>query len=846
MNNQYLEAGKRKALAADIAREAMVLLKNEDALLPLPAGKPAAIFGRTQKDVIIGGSGSGASRSADVPDLYEELERVGIIPVSVVRKWYDDLFRKAEEAKNSQKEKAGEEDFFKQLEGLVASGLIYELFGKYSAAEPEEMPEEGVWKEACGETDTAIVFIGRKTGGEECDRRVEDDYLLTPSENALLGQVCRYFPKVAVICNVNGLIDFSAFDAFPEIRAVLFMGPAGEQGPAALADILGGKVSPSGKLNQTAALRYEDYPTAAHFSCNKDRPETILTYADYGLSAEENGSIGFDMSPVTVYQEDVYMGYRYFDSFEKNVRYPFGFGLSYADFEVVAEGFRVCGGALTVSGKVINKSGTFSGKETVQLYVHAPFGTMKKPYKELKAFVKTPCIAPGNEAGFELSLNLAQLASFSEERMAWLIEPGSYCVLVGTSSEDAKPVFRLSVQEEIVTRTVTADIGIKKCNKDKLQLLAPEKELMIPEAESLPCEVITQKDVVTASRSFSGHVFEDKPAGAVITLDDVRAGKASMEALVSQMSVRELAVLCTGYGSGLPFSGIGHTDIPYTIRDEEGNDIGTKTRDDVNLGYCNPAIEKYRIPTTCYKDGPASVGMTAWPVGMMIACTFNSELAWAFGSACAAEAELLGVDSWLAPGLNLVRNPIEGRNFEYFGEDPVLAGVMGREITKGAMENNRVTTCPKHFALNEQETYRRGSAKKKIDAADSIVSARAARELYLKPFEMVLTESSPMTVMTSFNKLNGTFAGGNHVLCTQILRGEWGFDGVVVTDWGDMDIVVDGADAVRAGNDVVMPGGPPVIAQILKGYEEGRVSLAELREAARHLLNYVLSTKVRM
>ena len=228
---------------------------------------------------------------------------------------------------------------------------------------------------------------------------------------------------------------------------------------------------------------------------------------------------------------------------------------------------------------------------------------------------------------------------------------------------------------------------------------------------------------------------------------------------------------------------------------------------------------------------------------MMVACTFNPDLAYEFGSACGCEAEELGVDSWLAPGMNLVRNPIEGRAFEYFGEDPFLSGIMGTRITKGAMENNHVTTCPKHFALNEQETYRRGSTSKKIDAADSIVSARAARELYLKPFEMFITQARPTTLMTSFNKLNGTFAGGSQVLCTQILRGEWGYDGVVVTDWGDMDIVVDGADAVHAGNDVVMPGGPPVISQLLKGYEEGRVTLDEMREAVAHLMNFVMNSK---
>ena len=289
---------------------------------------------------------------------------------------------------------------------------------------------------------------------------------------------------------------------------------------------------------------------------------------------------------------------------------------------------------------------------------------------------------------------------------------------------------------------------------------------------------------------------------------------------------------------------MGRKDIPVTIKGEDGKDIGSCSNPDAMPGYCNPTLEKYGIMSTVYKDGPASVGKTAWPTGMMIACTFDPELAYEFGSACGCEAEMGHVDSWLAPGMNLIRNPIEGRAFEYFSEDPFICGLFGTQVARGAIENNAVTVCPKHFAMNEQETYRRGSLKKNIDAVDTIVSARAARELYLRPFEMVVTGARPMTLMTSFNKVNGTFAAGNYTLCTEILRGEWGYEGVVVTDWGDMDMVVDGADAVKAGNDVIMPGGPPVIEQVLKGYEEGRVELRHLRAAAANLMKYLLSTRL--
>ncbi|MBR6405299.1 MAG: glycoside hydrolase family 3 C-terminal domain-containing protein [Lachnospiraceae bacterium] len=847
MNQKYKSEESRIALAREIAGEAMVLLKNEDRVLPLPLGKCVALLGRTQLHTIIGGGGSGASRCDNPLGIPEELQKAGLRLSGPLYDFYQEI--KNEEASTSTDPFGGGDgdSFFKNIEGLVASGMIYELFGRYTPAVPEELPEEALFSAAALETDTAVVIIGRQTGGEECDRRVDDDYELQESEIELLRLTCAHFPKVVAVLNVNGMMDIPALEKFPEVKAILFMGTSGEQAAGALADILTGKISPSGKLNQTAALSYEDYPTAKHFSSNKDKPETILQYKDYGLSAEQNGSIGFDMSPVTVYEEDIYMGYRYFDSFEKPVAYPFGFGLSYAEFVIVPAEAAVSDGVFSADVCVKNLSAEYAGKEALQLYVHAPFGKLKKPEKELQAIAKTKCIAPGGESLVRLEFPLSELASFDEETKEYVIEAGDYTVLVGNSSKNVSPCAVLKVSEPIVTRSVTADIGMLPCNKGKVKLLKPEQEIPVT-AEALqdagtempgglPVISLSSADVVTDWPVYQAYDFS---AGLVPSiLQDVLDGKVTMEQFVAQMSAEELAVLSCGYGPGLPFGGIAAKGAPPTIYYEDGSPIGTTTRPDLGFGYSNPAIEKYGIPTRSYKDGPASVGKTAWPTGMMLACTFNPELAYEFGSACGAEAEELGIDSWLAPGMNLVRNPIEGRAFEYFGEDPFLSGIMGTKVTLGAMENNAVTTCPKHFALNEQETYRRGKTTRNIDAADSVVSARAARELYLKPFEMVLTQAKPTTLMTSFNKLNGSFAGGNRVLCTEILRGEWGFTGVVVTDWGDMDIVVDGADAVAAGNDVIMPGGPPVIAQVLQGYAEGRVSLNEMREAAAHLMNFV-------
>lgn len=837
-NTKYASEEARKGLARALAVESMVLLKNEDRLLPFTSNKQIAFLGRTQLSVNIGGAGSGASRTNTKLELRDELEKAGVIMEPVMDGFYQALKKKEDEeaAANSQ----GGFDFSK-LEGLVASGMIYEIFGRYTAAIEEVIPEDKFFTASAEATDTAVVILGRVTGGEECDRRVEDDYYLLDSEKELLEKTCAAFPKVVVVYNANGMVDMAFAEQFPQVKAVLFMGTAGEQAAGALVDILTGKESPSGKMIETAACSYEDYPSAKNFSSNKDKPETILTYKDYGLSAEDNGSVGFDMSPVTVYEEDIYVGYRYFQTFEKQVLYPFGFGLSYAAFSIVPLRTEMKDGKFEATVRVSNTSTDFGGKEVVQLYVHAPFGRLKKPYLELKAFTKTEKLGRGGNCLAKVSFDLKDLASFDEEQSAYVIEKGTYAVLVGNSSDNLQAVGAITVAEDIITRKVTADIGFTAANRGKIHLMEPECEKPV-DVTGLPTYALTQQDIQILWPAYTPYDFSVEAVPS--TLQDVKEGKVSMEQFIKQMSLKELAVLCNGYGPGLPFSGIAAKGAPPTIQDDEGKDIATKTRDDVNMGYCNPAIEKYGILTTFYKDGPASNGITAWPTGRMIASTFNADLAYEFGSAAGAEADMQDVDSWLAPAMNLIRNPIGGRGFEYFSEDPLVTGIMGTAITKGCMENNDVTTCPKHFALNEQETYRRGKSSKNIDAADSIVSARAARELYLKPFEMAITEAKPTTIMSSFNKINGTFAGGNKVLCTEILRDEWGYDGVVVTDWGDMDVVVDGADAVHAGNDVVMPGGPPVIAQVLKGYEEGRVTLDEMREAVAHLMHYVMNSKV--
>ena len=803
----------RKLLARRIAEESIVLLKNEDHMLPLKEKKEIAFFGRTQIGTLYSGNGSGGANVAGCGTILEECENCGIRPEPLLKGFYEYKINE---------ERVTEEDEFDwtKVSEMVNSGIMYEIFGKYRAPLDEYEVPGTLIDQAAEKTDTALIVIGRNSGGEECDRHLSEDYYLTNSEESLLKEVCSHFTNVVVVLNVNGLIDLSWVRKYANIKSLLFIGIPGEEGASALAGILTGETNPSGKLAVTIAEHYEDYPSADHFSWDKEHLENVLDYESYGLSSEENGSTGFSKSPVSVYWEDIYTGYRYFDTFGKPVLYPFGYGLSYTEFAISDASAEKQNGGIMVTANVKN-IGEISGKEV------NPAEGMERPYQELKGFEKTADLAPGEKEKVKIWIPWRELAVYDEGRAAWVIESGDYLLKMGNSSRDTSLVGMVRLGDTVLTEQCANRMIILECNRDKLSFL-------------------TQKD-------YAGCHLEDrcekKPDGGVtgmavisVTEEDILAGGESRQAEketqqnLPELSIEELASLCVGYGPGTPFAAVGDRSDPSAIFDGEGKPITTNNHPTGYPGYVSPAIEEKGIKSIFYKDGPAGIGGIAWPTEMLIACSFDRKLWQMFGDAVGKECEDQQVNVWLAPAVNLHRNPLCGRNFEYFSEDPYLTGVCACEITKGVQNGRPVIVCPKHFAANEQETFRRGNAGKKVDAVDSILTERSARELYLKPFEMLVREAHIACIMTSFNKINGVFAGGSKDLCTRILREEWGFDGAVVTDWGDMDIVVDGADAVAAGNDIVMPGGPPVIRQILKGYEEGRVTREEMETAAGHLL----------
>lgn len=792
-------------LARRIAEESIVLLRNESDLLPLSRGQQVAFFGRTQLDTLFSGNGSGATATKDRRSILYACEDAGLAPVPQLKSWYEAQF--AEEMTHP---RPGID--WNNAWELAHSGVMYEVFGKYIPPQPEYVPEDALLDAARACTDTAVIMLGRNAGGEECDRHLHGDYLLTDDELALYARICARFEKVVLIVNSNGPVELTWTEQLPSIRSILFIGIPGEKGAEAVANVLTGQVNPSGKLAMTFARRYEDYPSAAHFSFDKDDHTTLKTYTSYGLQTPDTP---FATHPVTFYQENLLMGYRGFDAMQVEPLYPFGFGLSYTSFAVDTIGADKLAEGVVLRIRVTNV-GKCAGREVVQVYA-LPYGSMGNcSLQTLVAFGKTKLLQSDESQEMNLTLAWHELARYHENTSSWVIDDGCVVLEVGTSSRESAPAVRIDVP---------AALPLEQCNR-LLSLSGDSRKHIdfykthVPGMEAAPA--CPWRFTVTETGVSTRTAADPLPTNIPSVLKDMR--------------IEELAALCVGYGPGTPFSAFGDGTDPETIFDAAGKPLTCNSHSTGMNGYISPAMPEKGIWSMAYRDGPAGVGGVAWPTAMLIACAFDTELCYAFGDAAGQECEDFDVDVWLAPAVNLQRHPLCGRNFEYFSEDPLLTGQCACAITRGVQENHPVIVCPKHFAANEQETFRRGSSRRNYDAADSIVTERALREMYLRPFEMLVRQAGVKCMMTSFNKINGTLAGGHHDLSTRLLRDEWRFEGVVVTDWGDMDTVVDGADAVAAGNDIIMPGGPSVIKQILAGYRDGRITRADLEKAAAHLL----------
>lgn len=762
-------------LARQAAAEGAVLLKNDN-VLPLKEGTTVSLFGRTYKDYFFVGYGSGGD---------------------VIRPYNIDI---AQGIENCNK--------------LNLNYTLHNIYMEWREKNPvshgywahwplryEEMPlTDEIVASARTESDTAVVTIGRSSGEDrDCDL-ANGSYYLDDEEIEMLDLVTAHFEKVIVILNVGNIIDMSWVKHYgKKISAVLYAWQGGMESGNAVADLLCGNVNPCGKLTDTIAKNYYDYPSSAQFG-NKKTNE---------------------------YTEDIFVGYRYFESFAKEkVLYPFGFGLSYTDFDIKCDKAEAVDNGFKFEFTVTN-TGEVAGKETVQLYLNKPCGKLGNPKRELVGFAKTELIEPNGSQKVTVSVDFYQLTSYDDcgstnNASSYVTQKGEYDFYVGKNVRDTEKVFTYYQENTELWEQLK-------------QVCAPKTDFLVWRAEEkhgnyfLSTKMVAKEKYDLATRILNNLPADIEQTGDKgIKLQDVKDGKATLDEFVAQLDNVELEAITRGdYKINSPLGAPG------------------------NVGVYGGVLESLRdkgIKPICTTDGPSGIRLVSCcsllPIGTLLACTFNTELVEKIYTVLAGEMKEKGSDVLLAPGMNIHRNPLCGRNFEYFSEDPYLSGKMGSACVKG-IQSLGGSACPKHFACNNQELARTTN--------NSQVSERALREIYLKPFEICIKEAKPKNIMTSYNKINGVWSHYNYDTCVTVLRREWGYEGNVMTDWWmhpsksiEFPKMRDQAYRVRSGVNLLMPGGE----RVTNGKPDGTlfatlgkpfgITVGEVQQSAKWILKSVM------
>ena len=761
-----------------VAAEGAVLLKN-DGVLPFTDKDNVALFGRTQIETFFVGYGSGG----DVNEPYKISYLDGIRSSGAINI-------------NS--------DLAEKYETWCAQNPVDEgVWGRWPRYFPEMPFDDKLIADAAAASNRAVVFIGRSSGEDRENAHEEGSYYLTEEELTLLDKVTSKFASTVVVLNIGSVIDFAWLDKYEDkIGAVLISWQGGMESGNALADILSGKVSPSGKLTDTLADSYADYPSSD----------------DFGAKAYNN------------YTEDIFVGYRYFSTFAVDkIRYPFGFGMSYADFSVEFISADVKQGNVAVKVKVTNTSDKFSGKETVQVYYSAENTVLLNPSRQLAGFAKTKLLAPGESQELSVEFSASAFASYDDSgvtgcKYAWVFEKGDYTLYLGTDSLNAVAVKSFSNPETKCVEQLT-QVSAAQYPFDRIDAVQTVNGKKIPVKHRTPVSETNLKDIILDNMPLDITFTGDKG----YKLDDVRSGKISLDVFVAQLTPDELEAISRG---------------DYVM----GSPLGAKG----NAGTLGGVLESLRdkgIPALTTTDGPSGIRLKAscslLPIGAILACTWNEELVEELYTAVGAEMKAKGSDILLAPGMNIHRSPLCGRNFEYFSEDPLVSGKIAACVVRG-VQSSGLSACPKHFACNNQETNRCHN--------DSRLSERALREIYLKGFEICVKESAPKCIMTSYNKINGVWGHYNYELCTTVLRKEWGYKGMVMTDWWmrkskspEFPNLCDNAYRVRAQVDVLMPGGGRTGKKkpdgtLLKTYGKADgIKLGEIQRVAKNVIRLALA-----
>lgn len=796
-------------LMRETISEGTVLLKNDDAL-PLKQDDVVSIFGRCQINFYKSGTGSGGSVNVEyTTNLLDSLEASEFAKIN---EKLADIYR------NWVKENP------------------YDNAGGGWAMEPDSQKEmilsDEIIEDARSVSNKAIIVIGR-TAGEDKDNRLEAGSLkLTDDELQMMEKVSKYFEKTIVILNTANIIDMSwLYTLENPPAAVMYAWQGGMEGGNGIADVLCGKMSPSGKLTDTIALSFEDYPSTRLYG-RKD---------------------------FCVYEEDIYVGYRYFETFcPEKVAFEFGYGLTYSKFHISFEPVKIIyeqnlsdskknNIQFLVTGFVKN-TGDFPCKEVVQIYMQPPQGKLGKPSKVLCGFYKTPVLNSDETCMFEIKFDQTRLASYDDTgitgcKSAFVLEEGDYVFFGGNS---VRNVNRLDVE---CRNEIKDSFHVEKCT-----VVEQLEEALAPSSSFNVLKPLEQKEDGTYEQCFvpahkRSYELETRIKSNIpkliprtgninINLHDVtfteQDGKPSLDDFIGQLSIEELACLTRGEGMCNPR--VTH---------------GTASA----FGGLSDNLCSMGIPAGCTSDGPSGIRMdsgekaTQVPIGTMLACTWNPEIVEKLFTFEGKEINGYNIDVLLGPGMNIHRNPINGRNFEYFSEDPLLTGIMAGSVSKG-LANEGVFATLKHFCCNNQETGRLVS--------DSVVSERALREIYLKGFEIAIKEFGAKSVMTSYNKINGFWGASNYDLTTTILRKQWHFDGMVMSDWwSSINDVMTGGDAclknmenmVRAQNDVYMcvPNNGAFFNvnkdTVAESVENGKLYVSELQRAARNICKFLMSTK---
>ena len=769
-----LDWDKYLKTAAQVVSEGIVMLKNEHQALPLKPDEEIALFGRIQFHYYKSGTGSG-----------------GMVNVSKVTNIVDGL----------------------QESGIKLNQDLLDVYHKWDNENPfdlgdgwgkepwsqKEMPlEDSLAAHIAKRCQTAIAVIGRTAGEEQDNSLTEGSYLLSSDEKQMLATVRRHFSKMIVLLNVGNIIDMNdLLEIAPD--SILYVWQGGMTGGTGTADVLTGKISPCGKLTDTIAKHVEDYPSAPYFG-----------------------------DPVrNFYSEDIYVGYRYFETFAPDkVLYPFGFGLSYTTFQVKTNDIVELSDKWDFTVNVTN-TGNYSGKEVVQIYCEAPQGKLGKPARVLCGYEKTNTLSPGESQTVIISVSKAQIASYDDSGISghahcFILEEGDYHFYVGTDVRRAEKTYTC-------TQNGTLVISSHKQALAPVEAFERIKPVLTTDGYEPQMEAVPLSEVDEPKRRLENLPKEIPFTGdRGIRLCDVRKGTHTMEEFIAQMTDYDLACVIRGEGMNSPRVTAGTASA---------------------FGGVSQELEALGVPCGCCDDGPSGMrldcGTKAFslPNGTMMACTFNRTLLTELFALTGLEMIANKVDCLLGPGMNIHRHPLNGRNFEYFSEDPYLTGTIASAQLHG-LHQSGVTRTIKHFCGNNQETNRHDT--------NGVISERALREIYLKGFEIAVKEGQADSVMTTYGPINGVWTAGSFDLTTQILRNDWGFTGFTMTDWwaninrrGQAVDKSDFAAMAIAQNDVYMVCaiGAENDDNILASLENGTLHRSELQRNAANICRFLMNTQ---